>query len=67
MERNGVPHFAKYRRSRYLRLVHRLRPSHGNITVWKFQAFSVTQILREINFGECKKSKSAIFAILGAP
>ena len=23
-------------------------------TVWKFHDFSITQILREINFGECK-------------
>ena len=64
MERNGVPHFAEYRRSRYLRFVHRLRPSHGNITVWKFQAFSITQILREINFGESTSSKNAVFVML---
>ena len=35
-------------------------------TVWKFQDFPITQILREINFGECKNSKNAIFAILEA-
>ena len=33
--------------------------------VWKFQYFSITQILREINFGESSNSNSAIFAILG--
>ena len=33
----------------------------------KFQAFSVIQILREINFGESRSSKNAIFAIFGAP
>ena len=33
---------------------------------WKFQDFSVTQILREINFGESRTSKMAVFAILGA-
>ena len=35
-------------------------------TVWKFQDFSVTQILREINYGESRKSKTAVFAIFGA-
>ena len=34
-------------------------------TVWKFQDFSVTQILREINFGEFWSSKYAIYAIFG--
>ena len=34
-------------------------------TVWKFQDFSVTQILREINYGESRSSKTAVFAILG--
>ena len=34
-------------------------------TVWKFQDFSVIQILREINFGESRSSKTAVFAILG--
>ena len=34
--------------------------------MWKFHDFSVTQILREINFGEFRRLKSAIFAILGA-
>ena len=28
--------------------------------------FSVTQILREINFGESRSSKTAVFAIFGA-
>ena len=28
--------------------------------------FSITQILREINFGESRSAKSAVFAILGA-
>ena len=36
------------------------------LTVWKFQDFSVTQILREINFGEFKSAQSAVFAILEA-
>ena len=30
-------------------------------TVWKFHDFSITQILREINFGEYRGSKTAIF------
>ena len=35
-------------------------------TVWKFQDFTITQILREINFGGCRSSKTAVLAILGA-
>ena len=35
-------------------------------TVWKFQDFSVIQILREINFGGSGSSKTAVFANLGA-
>ena len=35
-------------------------------TVWKFQDFSVTQILREINFEYFELLKIAVFAILGA-
>ena len=34
-------------------------------TVWKFQEFSVTQILREINFGECRTCKTAFFCHFG--
>ena len=34
-------------------------------TVWKFHDFSVTQILREINFRECRSSKNAIFNTFG--
>ena len=34
--------------------------------MWKFQIFSVSQILCESNFGEFRSSKTAIFAILGA-
>ena len=29
--------------------------------MWKFQDFLITQILREINFGESRKSITAIF------
>ena len=29
-------------------------------TVWKFQDFSITQILREINFEDSRSAKSAI-------
>ena len=35
-------------------------------TVWKFQDFSVTQILREIKFEESRSAKTAVFAILEA-
>ena len=35
-------------------------------TVWKFHNFSVTHILREINFGEFRSSKNAVFAIFGS-
>ena len=34
--------------------------------MWKFHDFPITQILREISFGESKSSKTAVFAILGA-
>ena len=39
--------------------------SHLSWTVWKFQIFSVIliQILREINFGEYRNSKTTVFAI----
>jgi len=37
-----------------------------NSTVWKFQDFCITEILREINFEDSKSAKSAVFAILGA-
>ena len=36
-------------------------------TVWKFHEFSITQILREINFGDFEApSKPAILTILAA-
>jgi len=34
--------------------------------MWKFQDFSITQILREINFEDSRSAKTAIFAILRA-
>ena len=34
--------------------------------ICKFHDFLVTQILREINFGESRSSKNAVFAIFGA-
>ena len=40
--------------------------SHGSIMVWKVQEFSVTQVLREINFGEFRSSKTAFLTILKA-
>ena len=35
-------------------------------TVWKFHNFSITQILREINFWDSMSAKSAIFTQLEA-
>ena len=35
--------------------------------MWKFHDFSVRHILREINYGESKSSKTAVFAIFGGP
>ena len=35
-------------------------------TVWTFQDFSISQILREIKFGESTSSKIDTFAILGS-
>ena len=34
-------------------------------TMWKFQDFSVIQILHETNFGEFRSSNAAIFKIFG--
>ena len=34
--------------------------------MWKFHDFSITQILREIDFWDSRGAKSAIFAILEA-
>ena len=49
---------------KYPILQHCLAPSPSSkYTVWKFQVFSVIQILREIKFGECKRSKIVVFAI----
>ena len=36
----------------------------SNFTVWKFHDFSITQILREINFGDSRSAKSAMFNTL---
>ena len=35
-------------------------------TVWKFHEFSITQILREINFGDSRSTKFAIKTLLEA-
>ena len=35
-----------------------------NFTEWKVQEFFITQILREINFRECRSCKTANFAFL---
>ena len=42
------------------------RYSRVQNTVWKFQIFPATKILREINFGHFKAQKTAIFAICTA-
>ena len=34
-----------------------------NYAVWKFHDFSFTHILREINVGESRSAKTAVFAI----
>ena len=46
-----------------------LRPSKGSktpFTEWKFHSFSIIHILREINFGDSRSAKSAIFTVLEA-
>ena len=54
--------FFRWAREReFLDFPHWFRNFHS--TVWKFQDFSDTQILREINFGEFRSSKTAAFAI----
>jgi len=41
--------------------------SFTSYTVWKFQDFSITQILREINRENQEVLKMPLFANLGAP
>ena len=36
------------------------------ITVWKFHDFSITQILREINYGEYRSPKNGSYCFFGA-
>ena len=38
----------------------------GTYTVWKFKNFSITQVLRETNFGESRSAKAAISTHLEA-
>ena len=38
---------------------------HHHHTVFKFHNYSIIQILRETNFGECRSSKTTVFSILG--
>ena len=40
-------------------------PKNSVYTVWKFHPFSVTQILREINFGGCRSSKRLFSPFFG--
>ena len=49
-----------------LYLVQAILYSGKSFTMWKFQDFSVSQNLRETNFGESRSPKNAIFAILAA-
>ena len=39
---------------------------YSKYTVWKFHGLSITQILREINFGESRSAKSATLTQLKA-
>ena len=39
--------------------------SGSDFTVWKFHDFTVTQILREINFEDARSAQSAILTHLG--
>ena len=41
-------------------------PTSFRTTVWKFHDFSITQFLREINFGDSRSPKSAILTHLKA-
>ena len=43
----------------------KLKIDFSSVTVGKFHDFSVTQILREINFGKSRSSKPSVFSILG--
>ena len=48
------------------KLISRKNQSDREITVWKLHNFSVTQILREIIFGEYRSEKSIISTNLEA-
>ena len=37
---------------------------YSKSTLWKFQNFVITQVLREINLGDSTNPKSAIFEVL---
>ena len=52
-------------RTLYFSRLHAYRPGQPNweYTMWKFQDFSATQILREINFGHFEGPKIAILTI----
>ena len=45
---------------------HILREINFTITDWLFLEFSITQILCEINFGDSRSAKSAVFTHLEA-
>ena len=40
-------------------LIFQVRVNFSLFTAWKFHNFSITQILREITFGDCRSAKSA--------
>jgi len=43
--------------------IYRYGQPNGEYTMWKFQDFSATQILREIKFGHFEALKTAILTI----
>ena len=48
------------------KLVVQIPHIHSPLTVWKFQDFCISQILREINFVDSRSAKTAIIVNLGA-
>ena len=62
-----TPNLAKLKSDELSPLAVRVNLDPDNVSFTIFQDFSVARILREIDFGEIRSSKTALFSILGAP
>ena len=55
-----LPFFEKNLKSYVLHVSKKMYKNWNLFTVWKFDNFSISQILREINLGDSRGAKSAI-------